>query len=482
MENHRESISLSFVEQKIHPNLNALAEEISSQGHEYMSENRRNNQDRTESLETEFVGLQPSTRRSFAQKDAPKKDNSSLVANENQIIKNPNPSRSLSYDNVQESQKERPTDTPVDDIPHNSSSVAGRVQPIGHSMSTSITRWSTFGRRTERKHATVHPTDPGTRVRSASKSASQSSLSQPQSHANSPSRLTSSDSQPQTPRSSTTQSFHTSTPYSRGNSSRSLARDTVLPSPNTFGTRTPMQSETKHGESYFDFKEIPPPLPPLDHPAFKAQKESIMPSGTHVFLGLPIEPGYEVQRPGIGQFIRHATHSLPSLKGSIKKKNSRPRSKSTVENVNVSFGMPSGKVLHSRSQSKSSIASSRRSSAEYSAKQASSIGHEGAGDGGWEIQVSKAMISLALGEGGQSVETKSRRLAHHAPPPSSFGMARGKNVGSLAQLWSHIAPSRPPSSLHLLCSLFFVFLAVVWGCIAVRLSISFARSVFAFSS
>lgn len=474
MEKHRESISLSFVEQKIHPNLNALAEEISSQGHEHMSENRQNDQDRTESLEAEFVALQPSTRRSSAQKEAHKKDNNSLVANKNQIIKDPNPSRSLS---VQESQKERPTDTPVDDIPHNSSSVAGEVQPIGHSMSTSITRWSTFGRRTERKHATVHPTDSGTKGRSASKSASQSSLSQPQSHTNSPSRLTSSDSQPQTPRSSTTQSFHTSTPYSRGNSSRSLARDTILPSPNTFGTRTPMQSESKHGGSYFDFKEIPPPLPPLDHPAFKAQKESIMPSGTHVFLGLPIGPGCEVQRPGIGQFIRHATHSLPSLTGSIKKKNSRPRSKSTAENVHVSLGMPSGKVLHSRSQSKSSIASSRRSSAEYSAKQASSIGHESAGDGGWEIQVSKAMISLALGEGGQSVETKSRRLAHHGPPPSSFGMARGKNVGSLAQLWSHIAPSRPPSSLHL-CSSFFIFLAVVWECIAVRLSISFARSVF----
>jgi hypothetical protein len=60
------------------------------------------------------------------------------------------------------------------------------------------------------------------------------------------------------------------------------------------------------------------------------------------------------------------------------------------------------------------------------------------------------MISLALGEGGQGVETKSRH-----PPPSSFGTARGKNVGSLAQFWSHIAPSHPPSSLHLLCSSFF---------------------------
>lgn len=470
IENHRESISLSFVEQKIHPNLNALADEMSSQGYEYMSESGQNDQGHIESLEAErvdFVGLQPSTRRPLTQKE---KDHSSLIAHQNQI-KDPELSQGLLYDNVQEFQRER-SNALLYDIPHNSSSAADRVQRIGHSMSTSITRWSTFGRRTERKHAPAHPTGPGAKVRSASKSGSQSSLSQPQSHTNSPSRLTSSDTQPRTPGSSTTQSFHTSTPHLRGNLSRSLARDSILPSPNTFGARTPMQStsESKHGGSYFDFKEIPPPLPPLDHPAFKAQKESTIPPGQ--------------QGPGFGQFIRHATHSLPSLTGSraspisAKKKNARPRSKSTVENVEVSLRMSSGKVLHSRSQSKSSIASSRRSSAEYSAKQASSIGHESTGDGGWEIQVSKAMISLALGEGGQGFETKSRR-AHHSPPPSSFGTARGKNVSSHAPFSaSHISSLPPPSSLHLLCS----FLVVVGRCIAVRLSISFARSVFSFSS
>jgi len=406
------------------------------------------------SLEVEsvdFVALQPSTKRPLAQKEAhKKKDHGGLMAHQKHI-KNKDPSQSSSYNNTQESQKEHPTvsDTPVYGIPHNSSNVADRVQLIGHSMSTSITRWSTFGKRTERKYA-----NPGTQGHSAPKSGSQSSLSQPQSHANSPSRLTFSDTQPQTPGSSTTQSFHISTPHLRGISSRSLARDTILPSPNTFGTRTPMStSEPKHGGSYFDCKEIPPPLPALDHPAFKAQKESTIPPGTHVFSGLPIGSGYELQQgPGIGQLIQRATHSLPSLTGSrastrnTKKKELRPRSKSTVENVDVSFGKFSGKVLHSRSQSKSSIASSRRSSAEYSAKQASSIGHESAGDGGWEIQVSKAVISLALGEGGQGAEGR----PHRGPPPSSFGRARGKNVGALDSC--HI----PPSYVHYLPFIFFV--------------------------
>jgi hypothetical protein len=94
--------------------------------------------------------------------------------------------------------------------------------------------------------------------------------------------------------------------------------------------------------------------------------------------------------------------------------------------------MSSSKVLHSMTQSKSSITSSRRSSAEYSEKQASSIGHENAGGGGWEVQVSKAMINLALGSGGQvsqGTETKLRRTQGQNPSSSSFGRACGKSVG-----------------------------------------------------
>lgn len=202
---------------------------------------------------------------------------------------------------------------------------------------------------------------------------------------------------------------------------------------------TPPQSRTgsrSRGRAHFNFKQNPPPLPPLDHPAFRGTVDE--------FGVLSSKPPF---LPVADKAARHA-HSLPSIRhttkatnsiGGSSKEKSRKRSQSIagVDTQGDQYNSRAESVrnaVHSRTSSKTSIISSRRSSAEYSAKQASSLDH----DGCWEVGVSKAIISLSLQEQ-QVGSTRSLRsnvipMAGSAPGiiafPGSQDQACGYNVGA----------------------------------------------------
>ena len=195
-------------------------------------------------------------------------------------------------------------------------------------------------------------------------------------------------------------------------------------------------TESVDDHSYFGFRETPPPLPPLDHPAFLQASKSHISSTSNLF---PIKTIHgDVQ----DKFLRHS-HSLPSLAHSytqfdIKSAKRRHRRASSRSNRFREELRSIKTTKHNRNDSVASSIGTRRSSAEYSAKKASSVGQEGKRDECWEVQVSKEMVRLALGEGLPQVYAST----------SPFGKACDKNVGF--QSVTNLA-----SSLHLSYSFFF---------------------------
>jgi hypothetical protein len=329
-------------------------------------------------------------------------------------------------------------------------------------------RWSTFGKRS-RTHSKQRKQDPGREIHADSKSASQSSLEQSQSLGTSrhSSPYIYANQLPRTPGSETDSQHHSTPSYVV----ESLGVMSSLPSPHIFGPQTPSRSDAKQDESFFDFKEIPPPLPPLDHPAFRKGPPSSFkfPLAKYNFPVLPDGQDLDTDY-GINDSKRQITHSLPSLKGSKGRstQGSKERRRSMRSRPQSDAGVDSPpekkSYIHSRQQSKSSIATStsRRSSAEYSAKQASSIGEDlyKMHDGCWEVEVSRAMVSLALGKEEQRVETrtgsaKTARLPTQGAIPSSFGKARGKNVCTLRSPCQNITSSRPLTFFSSFCSFIF---------------------------
>ncbi|KAH9480381.1 hypothetical protein JR316_0006979 [Psilocybe cubensis] len=405
-----DNVHPSLMEQKIHPNLDSLAKELEmSQAHRYhLPDSQEFGRERLENDMAGIGGLQPSTRSRKLQKEVlcMVMDNSGPVSDHY----SPEEARGgLVEGHSGLSHQDQKGPQEQDTIKHSPSQHSDRIH-LGVDSSqaatktSTIMRWSTFGKR----------------------------------------------------------------PEFGGRTSNNPAIEQDIPSPHTFGMPTPPQSSSK-STSYFTFKDDPPPLPPLDHPAFQGGSNTIrVAAHMHKFPEYP-----EVDEHGavLGNY-RRFTNSLPtstrpniatasifSTPKGIVKKQARPRSKSSsaegkarVDRENpISADRsphPSKFKVHRRNQSKSSIASSRRSSAEYSAKQASSIGHEQMEDGCWEIQVSKEMVRLALGlEGIQQrvVETKPLKSNRFKTRPSqsvpgfgsAYGRARGENwTGEATRLGS----------------------------------------------
>lgn len=423
----------SFVEQKIHPDLNSLAEELeSSQGHELLdvTADKRN----PGVKETGFVGLEPSTRRNHRQNEAHTRTQEPIPAameSEYQQIGIPllHPASNTNHTEKCLNAESREASLPVATNQPSGS-------PISITASSSRKRWSIFGR----NHSRVphRNSDASNTTSNVSRSRSQSGSSQPRSYTSQ--RITRAEgSQPRTPKSQ--YSMNNSTSHTESVPSDSLGRDDLLQSPHTFGIPTPPQepiAESTDDNSYFGFRETPPPLPPLDHPAFRQASNHISSTG-NLF---PIQTMHaDVQ----DRFPRHS-HSLPSLTHSgnnntqfyIKSSKKRRRRASSKSDRFRGEELPSfdktNKRQHNRNDSVASSIGTRRSSAEYSAKKASSVGHEGKRDECWEVQVSKEMVRLALGQ---------------EPPQvyaiSPFGTACGKNVGL--------------SIRHQSCFISFIFLA-----------------------
>lgn len=459
----------SFVEQKIHPDLNSLAAELAlSQGHEFLDMTISQGNPNTELYDegVDFVGLEPSTRRGHKQGGAHTRtqelEQVDMKLEYQQIgIPHLDPSSDIN-------QTEKFLHTESDKYNYNIRLPSAASPPSGSPTAPSPKkRWSIFGGSTRVFHRN---SDASTTTNSVSRFRSQSSLSQPHSRATSQGRITLAEgSQPRTPKSQS--SMYYSTHQSRSTPSY---KDDLLPSPHTFGVPTPPLESTSgsaHENSYFGFRETPPPLPPLNHPAFlQASKGHISPT-SDTFAIQPIHS--DVQE----KFPRHF-HSLPSLAYSgnsntqfestkgARKRDRRASSRSNIfETSSLRREHRTNKKQHDRNGSVASSIGTRRSSAEYSAQKASSIGRKGKRDECWEVQVSKEMVRLALGH----VETKNHTT-------SSLGKACGENVGS--QAFSFVTSHFNPFIFHLSSFLFFFVLfslAGAWRGSWAWFTISFTR-------
>ena len=391
----------SLVEQKIHPDLNSLAEELSSsQGHELLDMTADKEDPYAEV--TGFVGLEPSTRSSRRQNEAHTRTQefeSVAMESEYQLI------GTLVLDSASDiiTKISLNAESHEDDIRRSGATSSPSSSPFSITASSSKNRWSIFGSNRARVHRN---SDASNATSNVSRPRSESSSSQPRSHSTSQ-RIAGATSR--TPKSQ----------YSMYNSigsipSYNLERDGLLPSPHTFGIPTPPQepiTESADDNSYFGFRETPPPLPPLDHPAFRQVSKKHISSASNRF---PIQTNCDDVQD---KYPRHS-HSLPSLahsggsdtqcdiKGTKKRHRSLREELSSINKTNLS------KRQHNRNDSVASSIGTRRYSAEYSAKKASSVGHEdNKQDECWEVQVSKEMVKLAL------------------DATSPFGKACGKNVG-----------------------------------------------------
>ena len=432
----------SFVGQKIHPDLNSLAEELSSsKGHELLDMTADKGDPYAEA--TGFVGLEPSTRGIRRQNEAhTRTQEPQPVAMELEYQPFGIPVLDSASDIITENfpnVESREDDNCLPDATSSPSS-----SPISIKASSSKNRWSIFG--SNRARALHRNSDASNATSNVSRPRSQSSSSQPRSHSTSQ-RIAGAASR--TPKSQ----------YSMYNSTGStpsynLERDGLLPSPHTFGISTSPKepiAESADDNSYFGFRETPPPLPPLDHPAFRQASRNHISSASNHFL-------IQTNRDDVqDKFTRHS-HSLPSLAHSgssdtqydikrAKKRHRSLREDSELTSINKT------KKQHNRNDSVASSIGTRRYSAEYSAKKASSVGHEeNKQDECWEVQVSKEIVRLAL------------------DGTSPFGKACGKNVGF--------------SICHQSCFIPFIFLvffslslAGVWRGIGAWFTISFARRV-----
>lgn len=458
----REGSASSYSQNKIHPDINSLAKELeSSRG---PTDSKPFVPDHLEIDAAGFVGLQPSTRSRQPHKEAHGRHIAGPISDQHSCKEAADEYGEPNASNSDQDKKESPDDRATTQQ-ISTPTTPGESISAKYRKPSTIMRWATFGRR------------PDPVMRSASRSTSQSSLSQSQSFVTCLPYASSSDIHPRTPNSQSG-SCHISSPNSHSTPNKNFKQEHNIPSPHTFGMPTPPRPASKENSSYFTYKEAPPPLPPLDHPAFRdVTNAGLASSNMHSF---PMFPGKDEQ--GVVQDrIRTHTNSLPSIPQKITMEtdsadtnHTRPRSKSSAVGAPTTFKKETNIISsdwslnklrgHSRNYSKSSIASSRRSSAEYSARQVSSIGHEEVQEGGWEVQVSREMIRLSLGEGEgvRRVEApgrnqRTRRRLGQAVPSSTFGKARGENVGFLALSLPHSPPHIRYRSSHLPPYLFIFF-------------------------
>lgn len=246
-----------------------------------------------------------------------------------------------------------------------------------------------------------------------------------------------------------------------------------LSSPHTFGNPTPSSSSAFTFGSPNPEVDSHPPLPPLDHPAFQLPTWSTF-SGR--FPGRFIAKGPNFDITEVGHYVPRPSTSLPVMSrgGSTinarRVKGSRSRSslraqKSQISRRKVMEIFPSRPDLQqsedrvesyegnkpewrarARSLSVKSKASSRRTSADFSAKQAMGAGRTaGVGDS-WEAQVSREMVRVSLSGGRPGpvpgLEEGSRKRAKSSK-------ARGENIPP------HI-PSAPSDSVLRLGSPFLL--------------------------
>lgn len=322
--------------------------------------------------------------------------------------------------------------------------------------------WSTFGR--GRKETLPAPRDSAEFANSPRITSGSSSL--PPSRTTSHSHHTGIETQPQTPTSASHSHSYT-TPQSQSHSSHNHTRTTPV-SPHTFGNSTPPSSgftfgSRGHHSPPYIHGQTPPPLPPLNHPAFRLPTSSTFNASRarDVLAALSDEgsldnaamqqkvPRLSLSMPSMSQ-PRHAsltgsTRSTTRIKRMSTRSQSRLRTRTyskvkAMEIFPVSTSRSSMEIhestsrRHSRTKSSSSSKiSDRRASADFSAIQASALGHS-RGDS-WEAQVAERIVRMSLGEQGWPEDNAHKRpvadRVRDAEDLTGLGQARGNNVGDL---------------------------------------------------
>ena len=445
---------LSAVDKKIHPDLNLLAEELeSSLGHDSVVDLSPISQRTTMTDEAGFASLPPSVRKNRASisthlrafSDGMKQGSSKETSQEDLRSVRTTSTRRKPF-------RGQPLFTGV--ISKNSpSTVASPPSPGG--------RWSTFGRKT------AYDTPTNSQYNDESHGRDSLSRRSIQSRATSRSRG-STDTAPRTPKSfaysqynSTQQSF----------SSQVFENNFSAPSPGTFGIPTPSSlSGVTFGSSQssrIGNQAGPPPLPPLDHPAFRTMSTG-QPLLSQTLKDQTAEATQEHYRsqslPSLAPSSSHSSRTRGAgftkrMQSAGKRKSSIPKTshEASSKNAKPMKESSSSKTRHSRATSKSSLGSSRRSSAEYSAKKASSTGHGGEYERCWEVQVSQEMLRLALDGGGGQQNVRAPILL----PNRDINPARSDNVGSSSAPITSLSPHGFPVSFFPFSILFLILIFLV---------------------
>lgn len=408
---------ISPLEHKIHPDLDSLVEDTKPSIEIRSSKVARTAQDR---IDQGFVPLLPSTRKrskrghyqatqGFDSHESP--DITTKVLTDVDL---PDDIINRETSDRQETQKQIPihprlatsnstswsAQTPLTDIPSS---------PDKQTTPGEI--WSTFGRPIRQ----TTPQPPGGYIFSDTRSTTPITLK------TSSSLLGSAEARTQTPN---------YTSESRLGSSRNIQNTTS--SPHTFGIPTPPSSSrlafSSHRHAHV-FGESPPPLPPLTHPAFLFSSISKTFDNTAVVTNLLHEDDFKHPRhasslPSMSRGTEPFNSSHKNLRRSRRRARTQSRSKTFASTQAPLQSTPQSQSFrHLRSKSKESCGSSRRKSAEFSAAQASLVGHESNSTESWEVQVSREMVRLALGAGCQ----KNAGI-------TEFGQTRGHNVSAFFHL------------------------------------------------
>ncbi|KAF9005551.1 hypothetical protein BDQ17DRAFT_1353342 [Cyathus striatus] len=238
-------------------------------------------------------------------------------------------------------------------------------------------------------------------------------------------------------------------PASHSRSSQSLSGNNIVPSPDIFGLRRRSSTGTR-ASSYFPKAETPPPLPPLDHPAFRL---SSIPFGrkSEVLDNCPTTQQHEEKENVKGLRVSHSSPDISTQArtqmGSTGWRNSHPsrrRARTIVDGDVRRHSLPPSPAnvsrnhsVHSKRSRNGSSLLSRRSSAELSSKIVSSIGRSGDHEKSWEVQVTKEVLRMSLASTSfSSGSTTSERFGPEDRSSAKYGNmsvdARGHNVGSIS--------------------------------------------------
>jgi hypothetical protein len=148
---------------------------------------------------------------------------------------------------------------------------------------------------------------------------------------------------------------------------------------------------------FFNHQDTPPPLPPLDHPAFQEVSDLLSSNRRTFDRARALQASQSL--PADVSTARRRTASAPGPSSQSSGRKGRRLSPDRKAEARRGKDKEARGREHTRSESKGSIASSKRSSAEFSARKVSLLGLTEEYEDTWEVKVSKEILRLSLTPG-----------------------------------------------------------------------------------